>query len=432
MPESDNGRLDSWKAIADYLGRDVRTLLRWEKEKGLPVHTVPGGKRRTVYAFKHEIDEWLAKSPVTDESPEQPAPGWLASFKTFWQGMPIVVRTLLGVFFLGFAGFGAYLFSESRSPALTTLLQEGNRLVAISPNSSVAWTYDFLPNSSQVLQSIVLPKRGTNDEAGVVATVDLGEGKGHRLYFISPRGQFLWQFQPGDPLTFGAGEYRLSWGFLLAGTFQVGMQTKILLATRDYTWWPSQLLVLNLRGQVEDRFVNAGWISSAYFLQSPLGQVVVVGGVSNSFDGAFLAVLDAKQISGSSPERLGSPYECRNCPAGRPLKYFVFPRSELNVATASLLYAANGYPQGDTIPIVKWEVAGDLGQGYPESIYEFSLDFQLRRASYGDHYWEWHRRLEKEGKLKHSREQCPERNGPPRVLQWDAQNGWQEIHPAQP
>ena len=49
----------SWKEIADYLGRDVRTVVRWEKDKGLPVHRVPGGKRQAVYAFSDELDRWL-------------------------------------------------------------------------------------------------------------------------------------------------------------------------------------------------------------------------------------------------------------------------------------------------------------------------------------------------------------------------------------
>jgi hypothetical protein len=61
-PKDRGARLDSWKAIADYLGRDVRTLLRWEKEKGLPVHRVPGGKRQAVFAFVHELDDWLVRS----------------------------------------------------------------------------------------------------------------------------------------------------------------------------------------------------------------------------------------------------------------------------------------------------------------------------------------------------------------------------------
>jgi Tol biopolymer transport system component len=59
MAKDPNKRLDSWKEIADYLGRDVRTAIRWEKHKQLPVHRVPGGKRQAVFAFAHELDAWL-------------------------------------------------------------------------------------------------------------------------------------------------------------------------------------------------------------------------------------------------------------------------------------------------------------------------------------------------------------------------------------
>src|SRR5436853_3888283 len=52
-------RLDSWKEIADYLGRDVRTAMRWERSLGLPVHRVPGGLRGGVFALVEEIDSWL-------------------------------------------------------------------------------------------------------------------------------------------------------------------------------------------------------------------------------------------------------------------------------------------------------------------------------------------------------------------------------------
>jgi len=58
-------RLDSWKAIAEYLDRDPTTVMRWAKERGLPVHVVQGEghRRRAVYAYKGEIDAWL-KKPV--------------------------------------------------------------------------------------------------------------------------------------------------------------------------------------------------------------------------------------------------------------------------------------------------------------------------------------------------------------------------------
>jgi tetratricopeptide (TPR) repeat protein len=52
-------RLDSWKKIAAFFGRDERTVRRWEKERGLPAHRVPGGERGVVFAYTDELREWL-------------------------------------------------------------------------------------------------------------------------------------------------------------------------------------------------------------------------------------------------------------------------------------------------------------------------------------------------------------------------------------
>jgi len=57
--EARTDRLDSWKEIAVYLRREVRTVQRWEKREGLPVHRQIHLKAGTVCAFKHEIDTWL-------------------------------------------------------------------------------------------------------------------------------------------------------------------------------------------------------------------------------------------------------------------------------------------------------------------------------------------------------------------------------------
>lgn len=51
-------RLDSWKEIAAYLKRDVRTVQRWEKTEKLPVRRHLHEKLGSVYAFKPEIDAW--------------------------------------------------------------------------------------------------------------------------------------------------------------------------------------------------------------------------------------------------------------------------------------------------------------------------------------------------------------------------------------
>jgi len=59
--ESAIDRLDSWKEIAAYLRRDVRTVQRWEARNGLPVHrhTPEPAKGRPVHAYRSELDQWL-------------------------------------------------------------------------------------------------------------------------------------------------------------------------------------------------------------------------------------------------------------------------------------------------------------------------------------------------------------------------------------
>jgi tetratricopeptide (TPR) repeat protein len=51
--------LVSWKEIASYLDRSERTVKRWERERHLPVHRVPGGERGGVFAYSSELKTWL-------------------------------------------------------------------------------------------------------------------------------------------------------------------------------------------------------------------------------------------------------------------------------------------------------------------------------------------------------------------------------------
>jgi hypothetical protein len=72
-----NGQLSSWKEIAVYLGRDIRTAQRWEKHERLPVYRHIHDKAGTVYAFKNEIDAWRqsrSSRPAKTVSPETPRP----------------------------------------------------------------------------------------------------------------------------------------------------------------------------------------------------------------------------------------------------------------------------------------------------------------------------------------------------------------------
>ncbi len=70
---SPEGRLDSWKEIATYLGRGIRTVQRWEREEGLPVHRLTHDKRGSIYARRSELDAWWESRRLTLTAP--PASG---------------------------------------------------------------------------------------------------------------------------------------------------------------------------------------------------------------------------------------------------------------------------------------------------------------------------------------------------------------------
>lgn len=73
MPDPSDDRLDSWKGIASYLSRGVRTVRRWEREEGLPVHRQLHRVLGSVYAYKSEIDLWRQSSGRRAGSPIVPS-----------------------------------------------------------------------------------------------------------------------------------------------------------------------------------------------------------------------------------------------------------------------------------------------------------------------------------------------------------------------
>jgi tetratricopeptide (TPR) repeat protein len=65
-------RLESWKEIAGYLRRSVRTVQRWEAKAGLPVRRLPD--LGTVYAHAFELDAWWERDRTRLEPEKPPLP----------------------------------------------------------------------------------------------------------------------------------------------------------------------------------------------------------------------------------------------------------------------------------------------------------------------------------------------------------------------
>ncbi len=108
----------SWKEIAAYLRRDVRTCRRYERHLGLPVHRLDGSPRARVFAYKDEIDAWRDKETVNGL-------GLLGRLREFVRSRPVAA-------FLGFAFLaGAAVFL---SLVLMGLIHSPDRLtIALLP-----------------------------------------------------------------------------------------------------------------------------------------------------------------------------------------------------------------------------------------------------------------------------------------------------------
>jgi hypothetical protein len=66
--------LSSWKEIATYLSKGVRTVQRWEHEFGLPVSRPKKARKGVVLSSTDKLDRWLAVKWAQQPSRKEPHP----------------------------------------------------------------------------------------------------------------------------------------------------------------------------------------------------------------------------------------------------------------------------------------------------------------------------------------------------------------------
>jgi hypothetical protein len=57
--------LTSWKEIAQYAGKGVRTIQRWEVEFGFPIRRAKANGHRSIIAIPEEINTWVRSQTGT-------------------------------------------------------------------------------------------------------------------------------------------------------------------------------------------------------------------------------------------------------------------------------------------------------------------------------------------------------------------------------
>jgi hypothetical protein len=417
-----HNRLTSWKEIASYVGRDVRTVLRWHKDRGLPVHRVPGGKGRSVFAFTDELDAWLQGGRRKEDS--SPAGGSPAFGPRRWR--PIWIAAAVAIALIVVAVLGA---TRERDRAIALVAVRAGALAAFNERGDELWAVP-LPDS-QAAQLVgprgpVFVDLDGDGNRDVLAALRLHPSQPRDiLYAVDADGAVRWTRRLEDRLTFRSGQYGPPWVTEDLLAYGSGSDLRIAWAIHHTMWWPSMIAAFDARGTLVDRFVHGGWVTALEASRD--GGHLLAAGVSNRHDAAMLTVLDGRSPGGAPPEPEDSPFACVDCPRRLPAKYFVIPRSELSrVAGRALLRQMIEIAPDGTIVL---RIPQNPHKSAAEAIYEFSSGFDLLRASLGDVYWDWHNALASAGKVDHEAERCSERAGL-WIRVWDEPNGWRIQTPA--
>jgi hypothetical protein len=412
MPEltPQRERLDSWKAIAHHLQRDVATVRRWEKALLLPVHRV-AGRGRSVFAYTSEIDAWLKTAQPL--APERPRRAWL------WAAAGLaLVLIAAGVAGLARGGGSLVMRVEATDAGL----------IARDRNDLELWRHMFPATRRTYLVGDPV-QVVAGEHPGVflatshhsLRTEDRVEGGA--VTFFDSLGVMQQTFTFDDRVTFGGKTFGPPWGVTAFAIHEADGGRRVAVAAHHYTWDPGLVTILDDRWQRLATFTHAGWIEQVRWLDADR---LVIGGFSNAHDGGMIALLDAADLDGQGPEAPGSAHYCDDCSAKGPLRMLILPRSELNIATASRFNRVTLQMVGDRLVARSIEVP-QAAKGDADAIFELSPTLEIVSASFGERYWELHRALEMSGVLDHPRQRCADRDGPRAVKRWDPDGGWRSL-----
>ena len=417
-------RLDSWKEIAAYLQRDERTVRRWERERGLPVRSVPGGRGRSVFAYTSEIDAWLTTASMTTEpaASSEPAP----AFRTRWRGWLVVLPLTLVV---------VAMILRARPAVLTAddlrLEARPGAIVAFDAKGTERWRHTFsaayrteFPEPDGLFHVMT----GTHPAVYVATAYRVRHSDGVQesgaLTELDIEGNVQRSFSFTDEVTLHGTKYAAPWAITSFAVDDTGGARRIAVAAHHYIWDASLVTLLDDTWQRRGTFVHAGWVEALRWLAP---NRLLIAGFSNAHNGGMVALLDPTApggIDGQGPEPPGTQYYCETCgTAAPPVRMIVLPRTEVNRVTASPFNRAVVQVTSGRIVARTIEVPAADREGV-DALYEFSPSLDLVSATFSDRYWEIHRALEALGRLNHTREQCPDKDGPREIQMWEPKTGW--------
>jgi hypothetical protein len=434
--QSARERLDGWKAIADHLGKSVRTAQRWEEEHGLPVHRLADAddhKGASVMAFAAELDAWQATTfhngngGVSDDSTtrrESAISPILRLPRVVSWGAAVALVTLAMV---------AYALQGPPAPFFVRI--EGDReFVVVDQHNDELWTRTF--ETAFISDSGLTPEPWTIEDVdgdavdevlfwhrtGTAMTAE------HGVYLFSATGDQRWHYTPGREISLEGTHYDNAYSVraVATGRYENG-RTFIAVAAvhiQDQPRiTPSQVMVLDAEGSKLGEYWHFGDVYDMYTVDTNGDGVdeIVLGGANGAVadpdatvsEGArkqaFVALIDHDIDTAMGP---GIAAEDIGLYSGRERVYLVLPFS----AEADAQGAGNAV----------WDLRPSPGGFHAEvgiaedfhhraRLYTFNHRFELTRLVIKQGYLPTHRSLRVQGRVdrtlleEHRRQRAVER-----------------------
>ena len=250
---------------------------------------------------------------------------------------------------------------------------------------------------------------------------------------FSSDGTLIWSYVPQKTFRFGSYDLGGPWSPFDVFVSQKGTPHSVWVTYGHREWGNSFVVELDpATGKDTLRFVNTGSIYMLNEITTSKGSYLFAGGFNNEYAAGSLAVIDERRPFATSPQTEGTRHKCVSCPEGTPDYYFVFPRSEINRLFNLWEDSLRGVAvSGEELEISKAETAhaGFDVHSSARAIYLFHTEPAIQPFAFrfDSEYDMLHQKLEKERKLDHSLESCPERLHPEPVRMWTPSAGWTEV-----
>ena len=403
MPEPEKP-LDSWKEIAAYFDRTVRTVQNWEKQRGLPVHRF--GSR--VQAFPQELDEWQ-RQQVRTTTP------FLArrSLRVVLFSVPVVT----GIAWLAFQPVDGPA-TEQSAFRVVTVLEDQDRL-RITPTDflGIQWeilTPDLDTNYYGTLTSAGMGPGNVAQDYPVLIR-QLPQETSPRLWFIarhvhpigtdqlrcySAEGELLWEQPVGRSIVEPPprGLVFDSYSGSILGLVEIEGAQRLLVLETETNLYASRLTLRDpLTGLVAEEAWHPGRVASFRLadLDGDDLDELVLGGTNNPGPGPGHSALWVMKLPFSAAGTVEADF-FGNRDAPRTWRYRLFAAPDVLLTGGAATYARNIEVRGK-----QRRLEVELGV-MPYRMFHV-LDFETNpvTAYPSDMLKEWHRQQVKDGTLHH-------------------------------